>query len=159
MRYADTVGAVSAAPAGWTEARVANLRKLWADGLSASQIAMRLGGVSRNAVIGKVHREQLPGRKTRIQDKPKRRKPRIALTFVRPERRPPPHPPLPYTVAPIEAPPPLLTPLLDLQPQQCRWPVGDPGEVSFAFCGRQADGSYCGAHARAAFQPPARRRR
>ncbi len=46
----------------WTDERVARLTKLWADGLSASQIAAQLGGVSRNAVIGKVHRLKLPGR-------------------------------------------------------------------------------------------------
>lgn len=46
----------------WTDERVENLKKLWADGLSASQIAAQLGGVSRNAVIGKVHRLKLSGR-------------------------------------------------------------------------------------------------
>ena len=46
----------------WTDERVERLKKLWADGLSASQIAAELGGVSRNAVIGKVHRLNLPGR-------------------------------------------------------------------------------------------------
>src|SRR5436189_310715 len=46
----------------WTDERVELLKKLWADGLSASQIAAQLGGVSRNAVIGKVHRLNLPGR-------------------------------------------------------------------------------------------------
>jgi GcrA cell cycle regulator len=46
----------------WTDERVEKLKKLWADGLSASQIAAQLGGVSRNAVIGKVHRLNLPGR-------------------------------------------------------------------------------------------------
>ena len=47
---------------GWTDDRVANLKKLWLDGLSASQIAKQLGGVTRNAVIGKVHRLGLSGR-------------------------------------------------------------------------------------------------
>src|SRR4051812_31987684 len=46
----------------WTDERVERLTKLWAEGLSASQIAAQLGGVSRNAVIGKVHRLNLPGR-------------------------------------------------------------------------------------------------
>ena len=48
----------------WTEDRVETLKKLWADGLSASQIAKQLGGVTRNAVIGKVHRLGLSGRAT-----------------------------------------------------------------------------------------------
>jgi GcrA cell cycle regulator len=47
---------------GWTEERVGTLKKLWLDGLSASQIAKQLGGVTRNAVIGKVHRLGLSGR-------------------------------------------------------------------------------------------------
>jgi GcrA cell cycle regulator len=46
----------------WTDERVELLKKLWAEGLSASQIANQLGGVSRNAVIGKVHRLKLSGR-------------------------------------------------------------------------------------------------
>ena len=47
---------------GWTDERVELLKKLWADGLSASQIAAELGGITRNAVIGKVHRLGLSGR-------------------------------------------------------------------------------------------------
>ena len=47
---------------GWTDERVETLKKLWLDGLSASQIAKHLGGVTRNAVIGKVHRLGLSGR-------------------------------------------------------------------------------------------------
>ena len=46
----------------WTDERVEMLKKLWADGLSASQIAAELGGITRNAVIGKVHRLGLSGR-------------------------------------------------------------------------------------------------
>ena len=46
----------------WTDERVELLKKLWADGLSASQIAAELGGITRNAVIGKVHRLGLSGR-------------------------------------------------------------------------------------------------
>jgi GcrA cell cycle regulator len=46
----------------WTDERVELLKKLWSEGLSASQIAGELGGVTRNAVIGKVHRLGLSGR-------------------------------------------------------------------------------------------------
>src|SRR2546430_17722184 len=46
----------------WTDERVETLKKLWTDGLSASQIAAELGGITRNAVIGKVHRLGLSGR-------------------------------------------------------------------------------------------------
>ncbi|HBH40786.1 MAG TPA: GcrA cell cycle regulator, partial [Rhizobiales bacterium] len=48
----------------WTDERVELLKKLWTEGLSASQVAGRLGGVTRNAVIGKVHRLGLSGRAT-----------------------------------------------------------------------------------------------
>ena len=49
---------------GWSEDRVERLKVLWADGLSASQVAKQLGGVTRNAVIGKVHRLGLAGRRS-----------------------------------------------------------------------------------------------
>src|ERR1700712_3006278 len=52
-----------AQPMGWTDERVETLKKLWMEGFSASQIAGELGeGVTRNAVIGKVHRLKLSGR-------------------------------------------------------------------------------------------------
>ncbi len=48
----------------WTDERVETLKKMWAEGQSASQIAKELGGVTRNAVIGKVHRLGLSNRAT-----------------------------------------------------------------------------------------------
>jgi GcrA cell cycle regulator len=48
----------------WTDERVELLKKMWGDGQSASQIAKELGGVTRNAVIGKVHRLGLSNRAT-----------------------------------------------------------------------------------------------
>src|SRR4051794_16711890 len=65
---------------GWTEERVGLLKKLWLEGLSASQIAKQLGGVTRNAVIGKVHRLGLSGRATPSQP------PRPAFKTPRPPR-------------------------------------------------------------------------
>ena len=67
--------------AGWTEDRVGALKKLWLEGQSASQIAKQLGGgVTRNAVIGKVHRLGLSGRATPSQPA------RTATTTFRPAR-------------------------------------------------------------------------
>src|SRR6187431_1517061 len=61
----------------WTDERVEQLKKLWSDGLSASQIAAELGGITRNAVIGKVHRLGLSGRaKSPSSSAPRPRKPR-----------------------------------------------------------------------------------
>jgi GcrA cell cycle regulator len=71
----------------WTDERVEKLKKLWSEGLSASQIAAQLGGVSRNAVIGKVHRLNLPGRAKAGGSQPSRapkRAPVTAQTAVRP---------------------------------------------------------------------------
>ena len=62
----------------WTDERIELLTKLWAEGHSASQIAGRLGGVTRNAVIGKVHRLGLPGRTTTSRAKTPRTRRRPA---------------------------------------------------------------------------------
>src|SRR6266705_1104829 len=67
----------------WTDDRVERLKKLWADGLSASQIAGELGGITRNAVIGKVHRLGLSGRaKSPSSSAPRARKPRSHMMRV-----------------------------------------------------------------------------
>src|SRR3989442_2793761 len=69
----------------WTDERVETLKKLWADGLSASQIAAELGGITRNAVIGKVHRLGLSGRaKSPASAAPRQRKARPAQHMMRP---------------------------------------------------------------------------
>ena len=65
----------------WTDERVELLKKLWAEGLSASQVAKQLGGVTRNAVIGKVHRLGLSGRAT--PSRPARARPQAPRTLVR----------------------------------------------------------------------------
>jgi GcrA cell cycle regulator len=145
----------------WTDERVTTLRKLWTDGLSASQIAKQLGGVTRNAVIGKVHRLGLAGRAT-----PSRPAKRIMRTN-RPPRLQAGAPSRPRTIpslAPLaELPPPLepmaqadgsVASVLTITEKMCKWPIGDPTDQTFAFCGRDAcDGPYCTEHARLGFQP------
>ena len=69
----------------WTDERVEQLKKLWADGLSASQIAAQLGGVSRNAVIGKVHRLKLSGRGRTGSSSPRPKKPFMVILECAPE--------------------------------------------------------------------------
>ncbi|XWN32215.1 MAG: GcrA family cell cycle regulator [Devosia sp.] len=161
----------------WTDERIELLRKLWADGLSASQIAGTLGDVTRNAVIGKIHRLGLSGRVK-------------APSQTRTPRRPAPMRPKPAAAAPsqprvmavgntvvkvverevVAPPPPVLEEaavvpihggisLLDLSATSCRWPVGDPSEADFRFCGAKtgAGDVYCSAHADLAF--PGRTRR
>lgn len=150
---------------GWSEERVALLRKLWAEGLSASQIAKQLGGVTRNAVIGKVHRLGLAGRAT--PSRPAKRPVRTA----RPRVMSPSAPRLripsaePRVVIPDLEPVKLedgkAATVLTLNESMCKYPIGDPTDADFAFCGRGSFGNhpYCEDHARLAYQPSQARKR
>jgi len=159
---------------GWTEERVAELKKLWAEGHSASQIAKRLGSVTRNAVIGKVHRLGLSGRAT--PSRPVKRPPRLARP--KPQQMPRQARAGGAAVAMREAAPqPLTEAEANIEPQRlpngdmvtvltvkdtmCKWPIGDPAESSFGFCGHatQEGSPYCAEHARVAFQPAKKRER
>ena len=161
----------------WNDERVEALKKLWSDGLSASQIAGRLGGVTRNAVIGKVHRLGLAGRATTSRMKTHRTRVRSQAATRRLMNKA--RPPLnignpafrslyladsePY-VPPTED---LVIPLNERRYIQtltetcCRWPIGDPQQPDFHFCGKSKIPGlpYCEVHARRAFQPPQARRR
>src|ERR1041385_1318064 len=140
---------------GWTDERVAPLTKLWADGLSASQIAAELGGITRNAVIGKVHRLGLSGRaKSPSSSSPRPRKARSSgmLRVSRPSMRGNTALAYDYDVDPE---PELIgilgeqrKTLLQLNEKPCRWPVGDPGSADFFFCGGEAANElpYCSYH-------------
>jgi len=159
---------------GWNDERVDLLKKLWSDGLSASQIAGRLGGVTRNAVIGKVHRLGLSGRATTSRMKSHRPRARSQATkrLMKPRFANLGNPALrqlylgdsePYTPSAEE----LVIPLDErhsiqtLTEASCRWPIGDPQQSDFHFCGRKKvlGLPYCEFHARRAFQPPQPRRR
>lgn len=159
---------------GWNDERVELLKKLWTEGLSASQIAGRLGQVTRNAVIGKVHRLGLSGRATTSRMKSHRPRPRAAAAkrLAKPRFAQVGNTALralyqadtePY-VPPVEE---LVIPLAErksietLLECDCRWPIGDPQEAEFHFCGKKkvAGLPYCEFHARRAFQPPQPRRR
>ena len=164
----------------WTDDRVETLKKLWADGLSASQIAKQLGGVTRNAVIGKVHRLGLSGRATpsrppqrRVASKPatprakpstpaqvKAKAPAAPSTQSKPTTAPVPVQSAPKP-APVEAEPlpnGEYATVLTLKDSMCKWPIGDPADPKFAFCGRKStSGPYCSEHAKVAFQPAKKR--
>jgi GcrA cell cycle regulator len=166
------------AGATWTDERVELLKKLWTDGLSASQIAAELGNVTRNAVIGKVHRLGLSGRAKDVKAIPAASRPR-KITRA-------PSAPAPITPQPLSnvvlAPIPLQAErdmpdiavddevavpmservtIMDLRESMCRWPMGDPTKPEFRFCGaRSITGlPYCTHHARIAYQPVADRKR
>ena len=137
---------------GWTEERVGILKKLWLEGLSASQIAKQLGGVTRNAVIGKVHRLGLSGRATPSQPP----RPAVSTSSLPRRMAPAPHQPgsnpEPTPVYYVEEPG--SATVLTLGAHMCKWPIGDPASDNFTFCGRRiGEGSYCVEHARVAYQP------
>ena len=170
----------------WTDERVERLKTLWSEGLSASQIATELGAVTRNAVIGKVHRLGLSGRaKPQVQPArpqaaaPQRVKAAPSRTVAQSSNaRVIAHPvsvgatalkadtlaEQVLVAAPVvEADPPSFerVTILNLNEQTCKWPVGDPSSDDFHFCARRSDVGipYCAYHARIAYQPVADRRR
>ena len=142
---------------GWTEERVEQLKQLWTEGLSASQIARQLGGVTRNAVIGKVHRLGLAGRATPARAE------RPRMPTVRRLARPR---PMQVVQAPIIEADPVVdengnkTTVLTVSDRMCKWPIGDPSTNEFHFCGHppKAGSPYCEAHSVKAFQPTQSRR-
>ena len=153
----------------WTDERVETLKKLWQEGHSASQIAKQLGGVTRNAVIGKVHRLGLSGRAapsqpTRPLYKPARPSRPAASTSphnerpaAQPIRRAEPalaRPVISQPIAPYVESPGTAT-VLTLGAKMCKWPIGDPSSDNFSFCGRRSDDGtpYCVEHGRVAYQP------
>ena len=158
----------------WPDERVEILKKLWLDGLSASQIALKLGdGITRNAVIGKVHRLGLSGRgsPTRVA-RPRTRRPRqpsaprhmptsgnaaLKAKTAPAHRHEPAHEPIHL----VDIPEGERIGVLALTEKTCRWPHGDPGSDDFFFCGQPPqDGTpYCGYHASVAYQPAHERRR
>jgi GcrA cell cycle regulator len=162
--------------AGWTDDRVTTLKKLWLDGLSASQIAKQLGGVTRNAVIGKVHRLGLSGRAAPSQPaRPVFKAPRPSRPVASaPASASTPQPRRVETTTaaapqPQSAPTPILyrpeepgsATVLTLGAHMCKWPIGDPSSDSFSFCGRRTgeEGPYCIEHARIAYQPQQKKAR
>ncbi len=173
----------------WNDERVELLKKLWSEGLSASQIAASLGGVSRNAVIGKVHRLKLSSR-GRATAAPARQKkaPKAAVSAgsvsksagrMSSQTRS-----MPASIGatalqvqfdteavaqtyirPVQnnvvVPISRRLRLVELTERTCKWPNGDPLSEDFSFCGNESaeTGPYCKYHSKLAFQPAAERRR
>lgn len=162
----------------WTDERVDLLRRLWEEGLSASQIAAQLGGVTRNAVIGKVHRLGLAGRVKpngagQVTGRKKIDQDAVVALVEEPTLPEPPavvsHRPAPDfpLVSQPSAPEPTglavsqRVTIMDLRESMCRWPMGDPTSPDFRFCGGRAITGlpYCTQHAQIAYQPAAERKR
>ena len=117
----------------WTEERLEALKELWAQGLSITQIGLKLG-LSRNAVVGKVHRMGLPKRQSPIVRSNKPKAPRAPI----PRRRT-----VPLTLEQWDR-------------NRCSWPIGDPKSADFSFCGEAAEPGrpYCAAHCKLAYTSP-----
>ena len=142
----------------WNEEKVEKLKKLWGKGSTASQIAEIIGGISRNAVIGKAHRLNLSSKiKTRnassgqnfdssLEENSSKqrtgRKSKFQSLIIEKDFEP-------------ENP----KKLEELDESSCKWPVGHPEEQSFYFCGRSSlkDFSYCKLHLLYAYQPKGRK--
>jgi GcrA cell cycle regulator len=137
----------------WNEEKIAKLKELWGKGNTASQIAEIIGGITRNAVIGKAHRlnlsSKIKARSTSSNQnfqnnvdeniKQKRgRKSKFQSLIIEKDFEP-------------ENP----KKLEELDESSCKWPIGHPEEESFYFCGRSSlkDFSYCKLHLLYAYQP------
>lgn len=156
----------------WNDGRVETLKRLWAEGLSASHIATELGGITRNAVIGKVHRLGISARaKSPAAAAPRPRKARVHQQMIRVaspvaqgstalatafDYEIEAYPKVVDNVVPMER----RRSLLELREHSCRWPIGDLGDADFFFCGGPTATSlpYCAHHCRVAYQPANMRR-
>ena len=166
----------------WTDEIVEQLKQHWIDGKSASQIAGLLGnGVTRNAVIGKVHRLGLAGRaKTPSASIPRPRRlafpagawvaaPRLSSPAPRMMRGATAFALAPEALSELESqeefesvvlPMSLRVTIVELKESMCRWPLGDPATSEFRYCGSPAaSGPYCTYHGGLAYQPAQDRRR
>lgn len=136
----------------WTDETIARLRSLWAEGLSTAEIGRRLN-ISKNAVVGKAHRLNLPARPSPIRRATGETTPRA----VAPKRAQ--GPTLPPLSASVSTPVPVLRAIMPTpKPQQpratpCCWPIGEPGKPSFHFCNASAVAGkpYCEEHAAIAY--------
>jgi len=130
----------------WTDERVAILKKLWGEGKTAAEIAKELGGVTRNAVIGKAHRLKLSNRVSPIQQNKKPAAPKPVIKEKKVHR-----------VLEQDNDREKVS-LTDLGAHSCRWPIGDPREKDFGFCGGKAMAGlpYCMEHAKVAYQAATR---
>ena len=147
----------------WTDDRVEILTKLWGEGLSASQIARELGDVTRNAVIGKVHRLGLAGRAspTRPKSRIRHREPSNFSSNFSSKNR------LNDNLKPLSLPEPAVSSdgspinILMLTEKICKWPIGEPSDEDFRFCGlNRIQGSvYREEHTKVAYQPLETRRK
>ena len=137
----------------WTEEKVAEAKQMWLGGFSAADICQALGATSRSAVLGRIHREKWPAPERVVTEAKKssgrKRTPRVVCA-----------PPIeePIIEQPINAAELSFRcdggiTILELSTESCRWPLGNPQQKDFRYCGadKQFGVSYCVRHSRVAF--------
>jgi GcrA cell cycle regulator len=155
----------------WAEETIVRLRALWDEGHSTAEIGRRLG-VSKNAVVGKAHRLDLPARPSPIRldgvpgGAPRRSAPRRVAGPTLPPLSstgmPAPAPSMLQTVGALARKPMPLAPVARVQPPAprpygrvvtCCWPIGEPGTRSFRFCDTSSEPGkpYCPEHVKLAY--------
>ena len=138
----------------WTEEKVAKLKELWGKGNTASQIAEIIGGISRNAVIGKAHRLNLSAKiKTRTATSNQKFENKLEAKQLKTKRGS--RSKFKSLIIEKDFEPENPKQLEELSENCCKWPIGHPNEKSFYFCGRSSlkDFSYCKLHLLYAYQP------
>lgn len=162
----------------WTDERIATLKKMWKEGKSAADIAKTLGKVTRNAVIGKAHRMGLSGRPSPIKKPtaaPKAKETAAKKPVLRSVKKPLPVAASTKKLNPLSSRPEVEEPkffekeavpegggipLIELTERMCKWPIGDPRDADFIFCGLgiRVGTPYCPGHAAMAYQTSSRGR-
>ena len=138
----------------WTEEKVTKLKELWGNGNTASQIAEIIGGISRNAVIGKAHRLNLSAKiKTRTATSNKSFESYMEKNSIKSKRGR--KSKFKSLIIEKNFEPENPKQLEELDEDSCKWPLGHPDEKNFYFCGRSSlkDFSYCKLHLLYAYQP------
>tara|TARA_Y100000996_G_C22388085_1_gene587979 strand:+ start:213 stop:707 length:495 start_codon:yes stop_codon:yes gene_type:complete len=138
----------------WTDEKVSKLKELWGKGNTASEIAKIIGGISRNAVIGKAHRLNLSAKiKTRAAASNQNFQNTISEKNIKIKRNS--KSKFKSLIIDKNFEPENPKQLEELDEDSCKWPIGHPDEKSFYFCGRSSlkDFSYCKLHLLYAYQP------
>ena len=169
INFITIINTIKGKDMAWTDDRVKILKKLWSEGLSASQIANKIGDVTRNAVIGKVHRLGLEGRAKSIRSSDlsvsQLKSNVVSVTYSG-------NLALKAIIDPIndvisvgqsitqgfeavQISPGEHVTILTLNENRCKWPIGDPSDADFPFCGHEpkSKAPYCTEHSKVAFKP------
>lgn len=139
----------------WTDERVDLLKNLWGEGKTAAEIAKELGDVTRNAVIGKAHRLKLSNRVSPIQQSQKKAPPAKLPAEAKAETAQKQKELIATSTGKKGG-----VSMVELKERMCKWPIGDPRESGFHFCGGEGVPGlpYCSDHAKIAYQAASRNR-